>query len=265
MKNKFLMGVAVAALIISALHLAPIKSDTLKYTQLLGMPITMGMLAPGSSAIAPSYIGKGTLGGSTGSVTVNMPAHVADDILLLVIETANEAPPSTPTNWTPVLNLGAGPPFDVTATGQWVYYRRAVDAATPSPATGDSGQHNIAMIFVFRGCISSGNPVDTSASSVITAPNGTFPAVTPTVTPTLVVMISVYAADSTAAINSAYANANLSNITEQQDSGDLSGNGGGIALATADCTITTNIGVTTFTLAVSSTHVSSTIVLKGNP
>jgi hypothetical protein len=58
MKNKLLLGAGLAALIISALHLAPIKSDTLKYTPLLGMPITMGML-PGKApaVLVPSYLG----------------------------------------------------------------------------------------------------------------------------------------------------------------------------------------------------------------
>jgi hypothetical protein len=142
---------------------------------------------------SPTIQAEGTAGGGTsGAFAVTIPAHVADDILILqLVAWAPNSVPSggtldnwpTPTGgWTPLgsqLTLG-------TEDGKiaWFWKRATASGHTATIGPGadwDSGTDCSfgGRAWVIRGCITSGDPWDqATATTVRTAANGTVSAVT---------------------------------------------------------------------------------------
>jgi hypothetical protein len=107
-----------------------------------------------------SYVTSGTFAGGVGAVTPGMPSGIAaDDILLLFVETANQAASlSTPNGFASVgTPSGVGTAGDAGATLLSVFWKRAV-GGDASPVVADSGDHQAARIGLWRGAKTSGNP-----------------------------------------------------------------------------------------------------------
>jgi hypothetical protein len=122
----------------------------------------------------PTFLSIGGTTSSAGSSTVPWGAgHQADDIGILVVQTANQTV-ATPAGWTLLDSIGTGTAGASGATALWVFWKRATSSAEADASVTDPGDHFRARIMVFRGCETSGAPfsgsvVKSAVASVATA------------------------------------------------------------------------------------------------
>lgn len=109
----------------------------------------------------------GTAVSGTGSVDVVWPDHAAADLGFLVIQTAYGASTLTPAGWTHV----TGSPhehqyadYPQLGNNLQILYKFAADGAEANVATGDSGDHQLAVIVVCRG-VDTSTPIHKIAHS----------------------------------------------------------------------------------------------------
>jgi len=220
---------------------------------------------------APTFVAAGAVATSTGAITPALPSGIAaNDILLLCLETANQAISISNQNggtWTAVTNSpqGTGTAGGSGATCLTVFWSR-YNGTQGAPTTSDSGNHQLGRIIAIRGAATSGNPWDVTAGGVDTSTGttGSIPGATTTVTNTLVVAALVTAlpdADGTADF-SAWTNANLTSLTERTDNTSSQGNGGGLGIATGVKAAAGAYGTTTVTCATGAKKGMLSIALK---
>ena len=193
------------------------------------------------TASAPTFVAAGTVASGTGAITPALPAGLqANDILLLFVETANQAISITNQNggtWTQVTGSpqGTGTAGGTAATCLTAFWSR-YNGTQGAPTTSDSGNHQLGRIIAIRGATTSGNPWDVTAGGVEATADtsGSIPGATTTVANTLVVVaIATSLPDASGTANfSGWTNANLSSLTERTDNTVTAGNGGGLGIAT---------------------------------
>lgn len=198
----------------------------------------------------PTYVGTGTFTNGHGAINVPWPTHATNDIGILVVETANEAV-TTPSGWTPVVSSpqGTGTAGGTAATRLSMYWRRAVSAAESAAAVADSGNHQVGAILVFRGCITTENPVHVSAGTInaTASTSATLPSVTTTVVDCVVIQAIAHGIDSNTAQLSGWSHGGaLTGLTQILNGSDKVQNGGGLGavygnLASAGASGTTNV------------------------
>jgi hypothetical protein len=202
----------------------------------------------------PTVISVGTVASGTSSITPGAPAGTqAGDILVMIVETANQNLPTTPpTNWenAPTLPVGFGTAAAIGAVKLHVFWRR-LTAAYTAQAIGDSGDHQVARIACIRGCVNVGDPWDTSATSNQTSANTTitWDNITTTVAECLIVgcVGGDRDANSTADVGNPV-NANLGDITTRIENWVVAGRGGGVFMFTGTKATAGAIGSTTATI-----------------
>jgi len=219
----------------------------------------------------PNFQAVGTQQANTAAITVAWPTHVANDIGLLVIETSgNDATISitTPTGWQAV----PGSPVTDLATSAGsklqVWWKRAVSSAETSVTVPDAGDHQIARIFTFRNCITTGNPWDvtTTGSKTTASTTATVPAVTTTVADTLITMIVGRPNDNASTTHFGVpVNANLTSLGEAGEAGSTVGNGGGFVVSRGVKATAGNTGTSTLSKIASTTDTYMVIALRGEP
>jgi len=223
------------------------------------------------AASMPTFVAAGAIASGTGAITPALPSGIAaNDILLLFLETANQAISIANQNggtWAAVAGSpqGTGTAGGSSATELTVFWSR-YNGTQGAPTTSDSGNHQQGRILAFRGCATSGNPWDVTAggtdSGVTTS--GSIPGATTTVGNCRVVAaIATSLPDASGTANfSAWANANLTSVTERTDNTVTAGNGGGLGTATGGKAGAGAYGSTTVTLATASTKAMMSIALK---
>lgn len=187
----------------------------------------------------PTFVAKGIRISGTGNATPALPAGLqANDIILLVVETANETV-SAPAGYANVANSpqGAGTGGAIGSTGVSVFWKRHSGSET-DPTVLDPGDHQNSQTFGFRGCITTGNPWSNTAGGANITQTTAFSASGPTTSLAneLAVIIVCCGLDaSTAKFTTAnnMTGTGLTNLINQEDQSSTSGNGGGIALWTA--------------------------------
>ena len=157
------------------------------------------------SGWGPKFRSAGTKDSGTGAITPPIPAGATtNDIMLLVVQSSNETI-SAPSGWTLVTGCDAGTGTAATSGSvrSTVFWKRH-SGSESDPTVADTGNHTIGQIFAFSGCVTSGDPLDVTASTTystaLTWPK--CPNLTTTVDNTFVVKIVAHAIDS----NSAQAN-----------------------------------------------------------
>src|SRR5215216_425144 len=123
----------------------------------------------------PTFVAAGT-GANTAntggtSLSVPLPAGIAaDHILILTVETANE-PLNTPAGWAFV---GSGAVAQATGlvTGLNNYWLRYTGSETAPTVSMTTGNHLVARIAAFSGCVTSGSPINGTPTAV-SIPGGT--------------------------------------------------------------------------------------------
>ena len=223
--------------------------------------------------MAVEYRDIGTVAAGTGAITPALPAgRLTDDLLLLLVETANEAVTLTggdASNW---LQLSSSPQGTGTAAGtaaaRLTVFYRWVTGTEAAPGVGDSGNHQIARIIAYSG-VDTSAPFNVQAGTTRTAAGTTvtFPSVVTTVADCMVLLMEAHSLpDSTStAIVSGHTNANLSGITERLDNNTNAGNGGGISLAEGLKATAGTVGTSTATVTTSSVGGMITLALKPAP
>jgi hypothetical protein len=223
-----------------------------------------------TAGLTPTFVAAGAVASGTGAITPALPAGIAtNDILLLSLETANQAISISNQNggtWTEVTNSpqGTGTAAAAAATRLTVFWSR-YNGTQGAPTTSDSGNHQLGRIIAVRGATTSGNPWNVTAGGVEATADtsGAIPGATTTVTDTLVVAaIATALPDATGTANfSAWANSNLTSITERTDNTVTAGNGGGLGIATGVKATAGAYGDTTVTVGTSAAKGMMSIAL----
>lgn len=223
---------------------------------------------PAIVAPTPTHQATGAKAEGTGNVTVNWPAHQADDVALLFIETsATEAAVlGTPAGF---VEVTGSPQFDDASGGGnhtrlTAYWCRATSGAMASPVITDPGNHCEAIIVTYRGCRTfdvpysavAGDDTDAVTSAAVTVPSAETDA------PNCRIVLAI--ANGAAWDASGYTNANLTGITERFDDYTGAGNAGQLAIADGEFEGPGDWGPTTATLAGSSNQARMAIALTGS-
>ncbi|NWG38102.1 hypothetical protein [Nitrososphaera sp.] len=221
----------------------------------------------------PTYVGAGTTFNNAGSGTVALPSSLQeDDVLLLVVETANQAVSVTAGGsagtWTEVTNSpqGTGTAGGTTATRLTVFWARYPGTGTTGPTISDSGDHQIAAIHAFRGVDPTGDPWDVTSGNIDATSDTSLSATGATTTEenTLVVILATLM-DDAQNFGATWTNANLANITARNNFSGAAGNDGRAIVVTGEKASTGAYGATTNTLSANSVKGMMTIALKPLP
>jgi len=224
----------------------------------------------------PPFKAAGTFTAGTGAITPPYPAApnapVADDIALLVCESENQAISLSSAQGFVELgaqaNKAAGTAAVDPASRLAVYWKRCVGSDT-APTVADSGNHTTGQIYLYSGCIATGDPWDVYAEGNDGGANdltGVVPGATTTVPDCLIVLISTSSYNATSTTEfSAWTNGDLANIVERGDNTNTAGYGGGHGLATGEKASAGAYGNTTVTLAHTSYKGAMSIALKPAP
>lgn len=215
----------------------------------------------GSSGTLPTIVSVGSAFSSTAVPTATLPGtHTTNDILVLVIQTANEDF-TTPSGYTQLgPKNGVGDAASAGSTKLCIYWKR--DGGSESaPTLSDSGDHTYGVMFAVRGCPTTGDPFRMlgqawkfTASTTGTADPGTVRTAN-----SLVVSIFAHAIDSASAQGSSPTNSSLANVTEQFDGATTDGTGGGIYILSGEVANPGEVTASTVTWAASTADVSTTI------
>jgi hypothetical protein len=193
-------------------------------------------LQPAAAVTAPTVFGVGTFASSANATSASWPASIANgDIGILIIRTSNQTI-ATPSGWTAITNgPGTGTAATAGSVRLGVFWKRTT--GTESAVTiADSGDSQYARIIVIRGARATGSPI-MAASTVNTVGTATTSATINGLTTTdekamILDIIGVGAPDAASTTNfSAWANANLSSVTERIDNTNAVGTGGGFGVA----------------------------------
>jgi len=210
--------------------------------------VTVGAGASGTTAITPAF-----------------PASIAaSDILVTVAECEGVTAPGAytlPSGWA---HITGSPVQEGTNTRLWVIWAR-YDGVFTAPSLGDSGDHNIGRMIAIRGCPTTGNPWDITASAVeaTSDTSATWPGVTTTIADTLVLEIIATGSDVASTTNlGALTNATYTSITEWMDNWVIAGNGGGIGMVSATKVTAGATGQSTATLTNASSKALMTVAFK---
>jgi len=224
-----------------------------------------------AAGTSPTFVAAGTVTSGTGAITPALPSGIAaNDILLLFLETANQAISISNQNggtWTAVASSpqGTGTAGGSSATRLTAFWSR-YNGTQGAPTTSDSGNHQLGRIVAIRGVATSGDPWNVTAGGVESTADtsGAIPGATTTVANTLVVAaIATSLPDSTSTTRfSAWANSNLTSVTERTDNSVTAGNGGGLGVATGGKATAGAYGNTTVTLATAAAKGMMSIALK---
>jgi hypothetical protein len=184
---------------------------------------------PGKMPTAPVFVQAGTAATGTGAVTPTIPTNVANDIILVFAQSANQAITMTTGGYTQIgPQPGNGTAAAAAANRLAVFWKRSA-GAEGNPTVADSGDHTTANCIVIRGCITTGDPFQflsagpkTTASTTLTATGGIT-----TIDNMLVVVIAAQSVASNSAQFSGWTNSSLVSITEASDDSGTGGTGGG--------------------------------------
>lgn len=222
---------------------------------------------------APSVRAVGTFQQLAGSITVNMPTHDVDDIILVVCTTANQNFPGTntfaSTGFTLVPNLpdGSGTAGAAGGLKLHIYWTRATSSAQTAPVTQDSGSYQSAVAISIQNCVTTGQPFETPANTRATTASTSvsFNNITTSNANTLIVHVVGEDRDALdTATMGAMTNANLEELTEWQDEIQNTQSGGGSFIGTGRKVTAGAIGNTTATVTSTIFH-TWTAAFVGTP
>lgn len=209
----------------------------------------------------PTYVGSGTFGASTGTLTPAWPAQArqADDIALLVVESENQTISlSDAQSFVEVANSpqGTGSAGAAGSTRIAVYWRRLSGASDTAPTIADAGDHVTGQLHVFRGCKTSGDPWDytTGAVDAVADFAGDCAGGTTSGADRLIVLLCSSSRNTTATTSfDPPINASLTSITERTDNVNTAGLGGGHQMSTGVKLTAGTVDTTTFDIAAGAT------------
>jgi hypothetical protein len=220
--------------------------------------------------MAPAFQAASQPGGqnSTGtSLTITWPSgHQTNDIGIIIIETSgNSATITPPSGWA---DIPGTPVTDVATTAGsklHVWWKRATSSSEPTVATGTATDHILTRLYTFRGCVETGNPWNVTATGVKTTASttATVPSLTTTVDDTYILMLIGRPDDSSSTTHfGTPVNANLTGLADIDESGTVTGNGGGFAISYGIKSSPGSTGTSTLTKTASTTDTYVVLALK---
>lgn len=223
----------------------------------------------------PTFVAASASQAGTAELAAALPTGtLPGDLLVLIITTEAQGSVAnmTPANWTAigdaVTNRSAGVGGAVGSTRLHVCWKYAVgtEDTESRPLVADSGDHTQLQMLAFRNVNQDPTLViNTYAeSALLTASTSvSVPGSTTTVDNCLVVAVASHGTDTAAAQFSAWANANLSGVTEIFDNSTQQADGGGAGAATGAMVTAGAYGATTATLATSSLQGRLSFAIRG--
>ncbi len=215
----------------------------------------------------PFLAGFSAVQAGSGALSVSPPpTHAQDDLLLLIVETANEAITTPSGGWAiaPSSPQGIGTAGSTGATRLSIFWKIA-SSSEGNVTVADSGDHQIARM-VALGSVDVSNPFDVSAGDTAsTSTSASFPSATTTGANRLILWSLSRdndAIDGTVTLGS-YGGASVPLIYELFDDNTQINNGGGIVAAIGEKYEAGSVGTMTATL--SATGVQARITLAINP
>jgi hypothetical protein len=214
---------------------------------------------------APTYVGAGTAAQSTStsnlsSGTPTLPTGWAqNDILILWIETRSSSL-TLPGGWTAVPS--AVPTYPTFGTTSRFYWKRAGSSESNPNVTSSGSDMYILQVYAFRGCISTGTPVENLAYTAVESATTSivFPAVTTSGGDELLML---HVSGSSGSTVGAVTNGNLTGITERIDV-DSSNTFDHWAVITGAKATAGSTGTSTCSWSGAETFIAVTIALKSN-
>lgn len=186
----------------------------------------------------PAFRSKGAYGTGTTSCTAAVPtggdAPQTNDILIITVESSDSTTaagtPSTPLLWTKVFERTQGD--GATGVTTLTIFGKRAGVAELDVTIDGVGNHCSASMFVFSGCVTSGDAWVAGTGTGADTGEGSILDVTTPESDCLVLMVvgASRDANSTTHFNS-FTNSNLSSITEREDNLTSTGAGGGIGVA----------------------------------
>jgi adhesin HecA-like repeat protein len=220
--------------------------------------------------MAVSFVAVGSQASGTGAITAALPSGIqTDDLLLLVVESANQAITVNTSGWTELTSSpqGTGTAGGTAATELAVYWRW-VDGTETNTRIADSGDHTIAAIGAYRGVYKPA-PFNAQAGAVnaTASTTCTFPTVTTTVDDCLVLLMNARALpdSNTNAQTTNHTNANLSGLAANFEYNTNAGNGGGFCVESGLKATAGAVGTSTATNSVSTVTGVITLALTPAP
>lgn len=220
--------------------------------------------AVGTAVEAQGYnVGGGEPVNEPWSIIASWPTHQAGDIAILKLYcSTTTAVTLSGSGWTLIQSVSHS------TASLHVWWKRASSSSETSVALtqNDFSANNdnaYAVITTYRGCVGSGDPINTMASSTrTTSTSCTFPTITSTEADCLILLIASRDNDSASAAWSAQTNASLGSITERFDGGTTLGDGGGLSLTEGTLVSAGATGTTSSTVT-SSAGSMLTFALRG--
>lgn len=221
----------------------------------------------------PTFVASGGFVSGAAALSPAFPASdvQANDIALLVIEQCNEGTRSAPAGgWAEVTNSPQAVSSGAVAGSVRlnVYWLRCAgneDGTTVSVA--DSGDHQTAEIFIFRGCKTSGNPWNGTPQGSTQAATTSYSATGYTTSAANCMAVICTATDKdlndTAILTAGPTNENLTNLTVRRQQSVNTGQGGGLIVITGEKASAGALGNTTGTVDASEEMAHLVIALEG--
>lgn len=206
---------------------------------------------------APTYVSTGSPTSNAAAITPTVPARQPDDIAILLVKTTNQTIGTDPTasGWTAINTpAGTGVAAAAGAVRLSAYWIRINISSLPSTVScGDSGDMQAGVVMLFRGCIATGSPIDTTGTSVVSGATTALSVnglTTAGPSRLVVACAALGAPDAAGSANvSGWTNADLTGLTEILDTTVTAGNGGGLAAAYGVKAAAGTVSATTATLA----------------
>ena len=220
----------------------------------------------------PQLFGFSAAGSGTGTLSVPWPVnHEPGFVAILIVETGGEGTNltiTTPAGWAAV----SGSPVTAVATTAGsklqVFWKRATSSAEANVTVPDSGDHQLAQMVVFSGCVATGVPWDVTSTGTKTTASTSiaFPALTTTVDNTTALLIATRPNDSGSLLSfGTLTNSVLTNqFSNGREAGTTSGHGGGFVFYLGEKATPGSIGTSTTTVTPSVTNALMVIALRGD-
>jgi hypothetical protein len=200
---------------------------------------------------APNFRSNSAYQSGTTSVSIAFPSgYTTEDILVLVIESANQYLAQAATNltnngWARVANSNTmlGVAAAANATYMDIWWSRPTTTSQTAVTLGDYGDHTLAVVAAFANCVTTGDPWDTGTAAginvgitVATAQVNSYGVTTSTANTLVLTVINSPQDIAAGRINASplllIGAGDDTELTERCDFGTTSGGGGTIAILT---------------------------------
>lgn len=216
---------------------------------------------------APTFVAAGTLAEGVGDIVPPLPSGWQENDILVILAEC-QAADTTPTA-TGYSNVSGSPVATTVIPGSntklTVLWKRATSSES-NPTVTDAGNHTSAMILAIRGCPTTGNPWDVTATgtSELEVTSGSVPGATTTVADCLVLAVASEGLTLSTAVGffGGWTNSDLTSVTSRANWHTTQGNDGGVGAATGVKATAGAYGATTFTLTNATAYAAMSIAFK---